>query len=116
MFRKFAELQTVRQVLVWFRQEKIPLPVLSVGEAAERVIWRAPVYPTVHHILTNPVYAGAYAFGCRTMRVDIENGRKHVLRNMQRDWKSWGVLIPDHHESYISWTDFERNHTKGHSG
>src|SRR3984893_3718441 len=56
VFRKFAELQTVRQVLVWLRQEKIPLPVLSVGEAAERVIWRAPVYPTVHHILTNPVY------------------------------------------------------------
>src|SRR5438045_1554321 len=69
VFRKFAELQTVRQVLVWLRQEKIPLPVLSVGEAAERVIWRAPVYPTVHHILTNPVYAGAYAFGRRTMRV-----------------------------------------------
>ena len=27
---------TIRQVLVWLRQEKIPLPVLSVGEAADR--------------------------------------------------------------------------------
>ena len=98
-------------MLVWFRQEKIPLPVLTVGDAAERIVWKAPVYSTVHHILTNPVYAGAYAFGRRTMRVVIENGRKHVLRNMQRDWRSWSVLIPDHHESYISWTDFERNQT-----
>ena len=116
VFRRYAELQSIRQVLVWFRQEKIPLPVLTVGEAAERIVWKAPVYSTVHHILTNPVYAGAYAFGRRTMRVVIENGRKHVLRNMQRDWRSWSVLIPDHHESYISWTDFERNHTKGPAG
>jgi excisionase family DNA binding protein len=101
VFRKFVELQTIRQVLVWFRQEKIPLPVLTVGDTAERIAWRAPVYSTVHHILTNPVYAGAYAFGRRTMRVVIENGRKRILRCMHRDWRSWGVLIQDHHEGYI---------------
>jgi excisionase family DNA binding protein len=111
VFRRFAELQSIRQALVWFRQEKIPLPVLTVGDPAERIVWKAPVYSTMHHILTNPVYAGAYAFGRRTMRVVIENGRKHVLRSMQRDWKSWDVLIPDHHESYIPWVDFERNQT-----
>lgn len=109
VFRKFTEFQTIRQVLVWLRQEKIPLPVLSVGEAAVRVTWRAPVYPTVHHILTNPVYAGAYAFGRRTMRVVIENGCKRIIRSMQRDWRRWGVLIQDHHEGYIPWADFERN-------
>jgi len=69
VFRRFAELQSIRQVLVWFRQEKIPLPVLTVGDAAERIVWKAPAYSTMHHILTNPVYAGAYAFGRRTMRV-----------------------------------------------
>src|ERR1700719_5435217 len=30
VFRRFAELQSIRQVLVWFRQQKIPLPVLTV--------------------------------------------------------------------------------------
>ena len=109
VFRKFTELQTIRKVLGWFRQEKILLPVLTVGDAADRVIWRAPVYPTVHHILTNPVYAGAYAFGRRNMRVIIENGRKRIIRSMQRDWRSWGVLIQDHHEGYIPWVEFERN-------
>ena len=109
VFRKFSELQSIRQVLVWFRQEKIPLPVLRVGEAADRIVWKAPVYSTMHHMLTNPVYAGAYAFGRRTMRVVIENGRKQVMRSMQRDWRSWGILIPDHHESYIAWAEFERN-------
>jgi len=109
VFRKFSELQTIRQVLVWCRQEKILLPVLGEDAAANRIIWRLPVYPTVHHILTNPVYAGAYAFGRRTARVTIENGRKRVVRSMQRDWRSWEVLIRDHHEGYISWAEFERN-------
>jgi excisionase family DNA binding protein len=109
VFRKFAELQTIRQVLVWCRQEKVRLPVLGEGGATDRIIWRLPVYPTVHHMLTNPVYAGAYAFGRRTARVTIENGRKRVVRSMQRDWRSWEVLIRDHHEGYISWAEFERN-------
>ena len=109
VFRKFAELQTIRQVLVWCRQEKIRLPALGQGGTADRIIWRLPVYPTVHHMLTNPVYAGAYAFGRRTARVTIENGRKRVIRSMQRDWRSWEILIRDHHEGYISWAEFERN-------
>jgi len=109
VFRKFSELQTIRQVLVWCRQEKIVLPAMAEGANPGRIVWRLPVYPTVHHILTNPVYAGAYAFGRRTARVSIENGRKHVVRSMQRDWRSWEVLIPDHHEGYISWAEFERN-------
>lgn len=109
VFRKFAELQTIRQVLVWCRQEKVRLPALGEGGADDRIIWRLPVYPTVHHMLTNPVYAGAYAFGRRTTRVTLENGHKRVIRSMQRDWRSWEVLIRDHHEGYISWAEFERN-------
>jgi DNA invertase Pin-like site-specific DNA recombinase len=109
VFRKFSELQTIRQVLLWLRQEKVLLPALGVGAGADRIVWRAPVYPTVHHMLTNPVYAGAYAFGRRTARVTIENGRKQVIRSMQRDWRSWEILLPDRHEGYIAWPEFERN-------
>lgn len=110
VFRKFGELQTIRQVLVWCRQEQVLLPTLAqTRTAAERIIWRLPVYPTVHHMLTNPVYAGAYAFGRRTARVTIENGHKRVVRSMQRDRQSWEVLIYDHHEGYISRAEYERN-------
>ena len=103
VFRKFSELQTICQVLVWCRQENILLPAMAEGANPGRIVWRLPV--SVHHILTNPVYAGAYAFGRRTARVSIENRRKRVVRSMQRDWRSWEVLIPDHHEGYISWAE-----------
>ena len=60
VFAKFAELQSVRQVHVWLREEGIGLPVKCLSTAEERrVVWRLPLYNTVHNILTNPVYAGA---------------------------------------------------------
>jgi excisionase family DNA binding protein len=72
--------------------------------------WKAPVYHTLYHVLTNPVYAGSYAYGRRGTRVTIEGGRKRIMRdNLRRNWKDWEVLIHDHHEGYISWAEFERN-------
>ena len=109
VFRKFAELQSVRQVHVWFRQEKVTLPAVGHGLDGRRVGWKAPVYNTVHHILTNPVYAGAYAFGRSVSKVTIENGRKRILRGLRVDRSDWQVLIRDHHEGYIDWDEFERN-------
>jgi excisionase family DNA binding protein len=109
VFRRFAELQTVRQVLVWLRQENIPLPAVAPSGSATAVVWKPPVYSTVHRILTNPIYAGAYAFGRRSSRVTLKNGRKRTTKTMQRDWRSWEVLIHDHHEGYIDWAEFERN-------
>jgi hypothetical protein len=109
VFNKFAELQSIRQVLVWLRQEQIRLPVVPGGRAEQAIEWRLPVYSTVWHMLKNPVYAGAYAFGRRSVRTTIENGRKRVSRSIQPSWQDWDVLIRDHHDGYISWADYERN-------
>ena len=61
------------------------------------------------HILTNPVYAGAYAFGRTETRVRIEAGRKRVVRGHRRDREHWQVLINEHHEGYIDWHTYEHN-------
>jgi len=109
VFRKFVELQSIRQVLLWLIQEKIVLPFAVGGSNDPKLEWRTPSYTTLNHMLTNPVYAGAYAFGRRGVRTTIENGRKKVKRNPQRDWNAWDVLLRDHHEGYISWEEFVRN-------
>lgn len=62
-----------------------------------------------HNILTNPIYAGAYAFGRTTSKVSVEQGRKRVRRGVHRPMAEWDVLIKDHHEAYITWDEFERN-------
>jgi DNA invertase Pin-like site-specific DNA recombinase len=109
VFNKFVELHSVRQVLVWMRREQIPLPAVVHSLGKQLIEWKAPVYRALHHILTNPVYAGAYAFGRRSAHVKIENGRKRTIRTLRRNWKDWDVLIKCHHQGYISWEEFERN-------
>ncbi|HWS06357.1 MAG TPA: recombinase family protein [Xanthobacteraceae bacterium] len=110
VFSKFAEFQSVRQVHVWLRDEGISLPAKSQKAAQERaIVWKLPLYNSVHNILTNPVYAGAYAFGRTMSKVSVENGRKRVRRGFRRSQTEWDVLLKDQHEGYITWSEFERN-------
>jgi hypothetical protein len=109
VFAKFAEFQSIRQVHIWLRDEGIELPAKSRDGEARGVVWRLPAYNVVHNILTNPIYAGAYAFGRTTSKVSVERGRKHIRRGVHRPMAEWDVLIRDHHTGYITWQEFERN-------
>jgi DNA invertase Pin-like site-specific DNA recombinase len=109
VFRKFAELQSARQVHVWLREEGIPLPVKAHDAEGRTIVWRLPAYNTVHNMITNPVYAGAYAFGRTTSKVIVADGRKRVRRGLRRPVADWDVLLKDQHEGYIAWEQFERN-------
>src|SRR4249919_2859964 len=109
VFSKFAEFQSARQVHIWLRDEGIERAVKSRDGEAYGIVWRLPAYNIVHNILTNPVYAGAYAFGRTTSKVSVEQGRKRVRRGVHRPMGEWDVLIKDHHEAYITWEEFERN-------
>lgn len=109
VFRKFDELQSARQVLYWLRQEKIVLPVVQYAPEGRRINWKSPTYPTVHHMLINPIYAGVYAFGRTATEVRLEGGRKRTRKVWLRDPKQWRVCIPNHHDQYITWEDYLRN-------
>jgi excisionase family DNA binding protein len=109
VFRKFGEIGSVRQLVLWLRQEDFDLPVTAFGRQGRTVQWRAPSYSTVHRLLTNPVYAGAYVFGRTISRVRIEGGRKVITHGVMRRREDWEVLIRDHHDGYISWEQYDRN-------
>ncbi len=109
VFSKFAEFKSVRQVHLWLRDERVELPVKSRAGETRGVVWRLPAYNVVHNILTNPIYAGAYAFGRTTSKVSVEQGRKRVRRGVHRPMAQWDVLIKDHHEAYITWDQFQQN-------
>ena len=109
VFTKFGDLQSIRQVYVWFKEEGVDLPIKSGAEEARGLVWKLPIYNAVRNILTNPVYAGAYAFGRTKSKVLVDNGRKLVRRGVRRSPTEWDVLIKDQHEGYITWEEFERN-------
>ena len=109
VFQRFAQAGSVRQTLLWFRQERIELPGASYIDGRRSVQWKLPVYKTLLHILTNPVYAGAYAFGRTGSRSSIDAGRKRIVRGFRRCREDWQVLIVQHHEGYIDWATYEHN-------
>src|SRR3989442_5691248 len=60
VFERFAEFGSARRVWLWFRSENLSFP-LQDGPRGQ-IRWVVPTYTSLHHILTNPVYAGAYAY------------------------------------------------------
>src|SRR5215469_8377641 len=69
VFSKFTELGSVRKVWLWFCSEGLPFPLRSHMKSDIR--WVAPSYHTIHQVLTNPVYAGAYAPSAFKNAVDL---------------------------------------------
>jgi excisionase family DNA binding protein len=108
-FRKFAEFGSVRQVTIWLCDEGLKMPIIVYGPRGRMVEWQLPRYNTIHRLLTNPIYAGAYVFGRTGSQVRVERGRKLIRRGVRRPQDEWEVLIRDHHEAYISWEQYESN-------
>jgi DNA invertase Pin-like site-specific DNA recombinase len=118
IFRKFRELGSIRQVMLWYREEKLLIPVLSRESGNRKVIWSEPIYPTITGFLKNPTYAGVFVWGRKQTRTTIVEGRAHKTRGHARPQEKWEVVIPDHHEGYITWEEFMRNqeHIRSNAG
>lgn len=104
VFHKFLELGSVRQTLLWFLEEDLQVPARATDGA---LVWKRPRYSSIQNLLTNPTYGGAYVFG-RTehgSRYEAGQVRKVTRRRSRGQWLS---LIPEHHESYIAWEQFEQ--------
>lgn len=109
VFEKFGAYGSVRQVLVWCRQEGVALPAAVYESQGRRVRWQLPTYSAVHRILTNPTYAGAYAYGRTETQQHLHHDRSVTTRSVRRPREAWKVLLLNHHEGYIPWDAYERN-------
>jgi DNA invertase Pin-like site-specific DNA recombinase len=106
VFRRFDEMGSARQVLLSLLEDNLTLPRRPSGH--RRVSWAPASYPAVHHILTNPAYAGAFVFGRRRTEKRLDEKGQMVVRSKQLPRGEWEVLVLGHHEGYISWERYER--------
>jgi DNA invertase Pin-like site-specific DNA recombinase len=109
VFRKFHELGSARQVLLWCREEQITLPAINYDPKNHQTYWKLPLYHTILTILMNPMYAGAYVFGRTEVRTKVAGGRARRTQGHRKARDQWTVLIRDHHPGYITWEQFELN-------
>ena len=104
VFRKFMELGTVRQTLMWFLEHGLQVPAQN---ARGETFWKRPVYRSMHRMLTSPIYGGAYTYGKTEHLVRYDGGKpRYLCRRKPRE--QWLALIPGAHEGYVSWDEFER--------
>jgi DNA invertase Pin-like site-specific DNA recombinase len=103
VFSKFLELGSARQTLLWFLEHGLEVPVCA---PRDQVVWRRPRYSTIYHMLSSPIYAGAYAYGRTEHTTQYDQGQPR-RRSRRKPRDQWWALIPNTHEGYISWKQFQ---------
>jgi len=109
VFDLFEQRRTIDGVLVYLAAHDVRLPYrLRGGPGKGELVWRRANRHTLGEMLTNPAYAGAYAYGRRA--VDPRRRRPGHPGSGRVGGEPGGmVLLRDRWPAYISWDDHERN-------
>jgi excisionase family DNA binding protein len=109
IFTRFRELGSARQVLLSLRAEQLHFPRPCDGKQLTSFDWTPIRYRNVISVLKNPFYAGVYVYGKSEKRTTIIDGRARKSYGHGKPLDQWEVMLKNHHEGYIDWTEFERN-------
>ena len=107
VFDRFDRLGTVHQTHVSLVEDGVAFPA-QIGGRGE-VSWQVPSYRNIHSLLTNPTYAGVYAYGRRQTQESLDEDHNPVKRQREVERELWHAFIEGHHPGYISRESFERN-------
>jgi len=109
VFKKFHELGSARQTMLWYRDAQLPLPEVQPGTAGHTIIWRLPSGHRIHQMLTNPCYAGALVYGRTATKTVIEDGHARQSTRQKKPLEQWRIVMLEQHPGYISWEVFLHN-------
>ena len=110
VFQRFAEFGSVRRVWLWFRSEQLPFPRRRFQSAD--IEWVQPSYNSVHAVLSNPVYAGAYVYGKSSKERYLDEAGRVRRRTRRLPREQWRVFLPEHHTGFIDWATYLDNQAR----
>ena len=110
VFETFLRCGSAEGVVRHFAAEGILFPRrLNTGLRAGEVVFIPLEHSRVLQLLHNPRYAGAYVYG-RTRQRKFVVGASARSRKLPRE--EWKVFIPNAHQGYITWEEFESNQAR----
>jgi DNA invertase Pin-like site-specific DNA recombinase len=108
---QFRVLGSASAVLRYFRKHDLRVPCSVPGTAGPaHVVWKTPTYEAIYLILTNPTYAGAYAYGRR--KSVLTDPTRTVPARRRTPQEEWAVLIPEIFPAYLSWAEYLENQAR----
>ena len=111
VFDQFDRLGSANAVLRYFRDQDLLMPRLILnGEDMGQIVWKRASYAAIDLVLTNPAYAGAFAFGRRKQTARRVPGE--VTGRLRQPMEEWEVLIPDVYPAYITWEHYLTNRAR----
>ncbi len=109
VFKKFREIQSIRQTYLWFHSEQIEVPVLKDIAGKKQIVWKLPEKSYLTEMLKNPFFAGVYVWGRETTKLEYRDGKVVKRKVRLRDGREAKVFIEDHHDGYIDLETFDEN-------
>jgi len=109
VFRKFREIQSIRQTCLWFHSQNVELPVRKERAGHKELAWQVPRKDMIRRILQNPCYAGVYVWGREATEIKFVNGRIVKRKFWRREAEQSKVFIRNSHECYIDLEVYEEN-------
>jgi DNA invertase Pin-like site-specific DNA recombinase len=106
LFEKAVEVGSISGVSKHLLHEGLRMPRREFRGGSIR--WEQPYYRAVYLMLTNPIYAGTYAFGRSSVVRDIDSDGKRKTRRVRKAIAQWDVILHDHHPAYVSREEFDR--------
>jgi len=110
VFDLFARASTAFGVVQRFNELGLRFPRRAYGGAWDgKLIWGRLTHSRVLGVLANPSYAGLYVFGRYQSSKEVEPSGEIRSRSRLMPQDAWRIVIPDHHEGYLSADQFVVN-------
>jgi hypothetical protein len=95
---------SARQIVAELAADGQRLPRRTVGQ--RQIRWEPADFGAVHDFLTNPTYAGTFAFGRSREVKSVDTEGQVKVSTVKVPIEEWAVCIPDHHPGYVSWDQY----------
>lgn len=113
VFATFDQLGSCQKTLCYFKRHDILLPRRQTsGFLKGELLWRKPSAAAIYEILTNPAYAGAFAYGRRPKDPRRRIPGRHSTGVVRKPMGEWVCVRKDAYPAYISWDQYLANQAR----